>query len=516
MTPEEMARADAAAIRAGTPAEVLMERAGASLARAVIALTGGRYGRSVAVVCGRGNNGGDGFAAARLLARAGVGVRCLVIDDPDGSRGAAGAHLRRLRAEGVVIEPFDPARLEGMDAVVDAVFGTGFRGPIDGRHAAVVEAINGCGARVVAADIPSGVDGLTGSVSGPAVRAETTIVMAAEKYGTAVSSGSVNAGRVVVVDIGIPVRDAGAWALEPADPSRVVPRRAADAHKRSDGAVAVLAGSQAMTGAALLTCRAAVRMGAGYTTLGTTEAVHVAKACVLAEVLSEVVSDGDVLGPDALDRFGAVLARADAVALGPGMGAGEAQRGLVLSLLDGVALPLVIDADGLNVLVDDTGALRRRSGPTVITPHPGELARLLHAGVEEVQSDRMASARRAADGLQCVVVLKGWRTIVAEPSGTVVVNTTGGPELATAGTGDVLTGAVAALLATGLGAFEAAWAAVYVHGLAGTLAGTGQAGHGVLAWDVAEALPRALAAVETGTQRAPRLSVGSVFESGMR
>ena len=232
-------------------------------------------------------------------------------------------------------------------------------------------------------------------------------------------------------------------------------------------------------------------MGAGYATLGTTESVAAAKAVALPEVLSEVVSDGAVLGTEALARFRNVLRRADVLALGPGLGRGFDQRNLVAHTLDRVDVPIVLDADGLNALEKHTKPLERRNGATVITPHPAELARLLDVAVEDITDSRLGAAQRTAERFRCVVLLKGWRTVIAAPDGRAVVNPTGGPELATAGTGDVLSGALAALLAAGLDPFEAAWAAAFVHGEAGEIAGAGGS-TGVLAWDVADALPDAL------------------------
>lgn len=237
-------------------------------------------------------------------------------------------------------------------------------------------------------------------------------------------------------------------------------------------------------------------MGAGYVTVGGTRAVRGALATTCPEVLSQVVTSGEVLGPEALAEFGSVLERADALAVGPGVGRGGPQSELLDAILSEVEIPVVIDADGLNVLVGRTEWLARRSAVTVLTPHPAELARLLDSSVGRIQSDRLGAARSAATRFRSVVLLKGFRTIVAEPSRRAVVIPTGGPELATAGTGDVLTGAVAALAASGLDAFEAAWAACYVHGLAGAAAATRRGPAGVLAWDVAEALPEAAQLVQ--------------------
>ena len=492
LSPEEMGRADRAAIEAGTPGEVLMERAGGAVLRAVIELAGGRYGRRVAIVCGKGNNGGDGFVVARRARREGMTARCLFVGDPSGVKGAAAHHKRLMAAAGVSLEPFDPAALEGADVVVDALFGTGFRGVAEGPAAEAITAINSSSAPVVSVDIPSGVDGATGRASGPAVRATVTVTMAAEKIGTAIGAGALHAGVLRVAEIGIPVATARAWVVEAADVSHRLPARSADAHKRSLGAVALLGGSAGMSGAMVLAATAAVRAGAGYVTAGVTRAVDAVMSAAIPEVLTQVVVDGDVLGPGALDVFAPVVERAGVLAVGPGLGRGKPQMALMTRVLDEVTLPVVVDADGLNVLAGDTGGLQKRAAPAVLTPHPAELARLLEVSTEEVQDDRLGYVRRAAERFGCIVLLKGFRTLVAEPDGTVVVNPTGGPELATAGTGDVLTGAIATLLAAGVDPFEGAWMGAYLHGLAGSVAAE-RGPRGVAAGDVAQALPEAAA-----------------------
>ncbi|HYN36565.1 MAG TPA: NAD(P)H-hydrate dehydratase [Actinomycetota bacterium] len=492
LSPDEMSAADKAAIDAGTPASVLMDRAGRAVARAVIQLAGGRYGRKVAVVCGKGSNGGDGFAAARVLLREGVIVRCLFAGDLSGVTGAAAGHLNLLRATGGTIDAFYPSSLEGVDVIVDALFGTGFRGAAEGSSAQVIDAMNDAGAPIVAADIPSGVAGATGRTEGPAARASVTVAMAAEKYGTATGEGAAHASRVIVADIGIPIENASAFMTEAQDVASVLPKRKPDSHKRSGGAVAVLAGSASMTGAAVLVAQGAVRAGAGYATVGGVSRVVDAVQSTLPEVLAQPLTGDEVLGPSAFAGFEEVVAKANALALGPGLGRGDHQRELVDLVLGEVEGPVVLDADGLNVLGKHTESLKNTKASVVITPHPAELARLLEISVDEVQSDRIGAARRAAVDFDCVVLLKGFRTVVARPDGRVAVNPTGGPELATAGTGDVLTGATAALLAAGLEDFVAAWAAAFVHGKAGELAATYVGASGVLAGDVAEALPEAI------------------------
>ena len=493
-----MAAADAAAIDGGTPAEVLMDRAGRAVARTVIDVVDRRYGGKVVIVCGKGNNGGDGFVAARALEREGLSVRCLTVGDVSSSKGAAAEHLQRWLAIGGSVEPFEVDALAG-DIAVDAIFGTGFKGPAEGEAAQAIEALSRFPGPVVAVDIPSGVDGATGRCDGPCVDADVTVAMGAEKIGTAVGAGAERAGTVVVADIGIPVTDAAAAMVEGADVADALPERSQGAHKRSSGTVVVFAGSDGMPGAALLTARAALRTGSGYVNLATTEGVRSAVAETTPEVVSLLASDSDVLSSDALERAKPILEKADAVAIGPGLSTGAGQRALLERVLLEVSEPIVIDADGLNVLAEDPSVLIEREHPSVLTPHPAELARLLAISTGDVQADRVAAASDAAERFGCVIVLKGHRSVIAAPGERVVVNPAGGPELATAGTGDVLTGVVAAYLAVGLDPFVAAWSGAFVHGTAGAIAAANLGSTGVLASDVADRIGAAADRIVEGS-----------------
>lgn len=496
LSPEQMRGADERCIAAGTPAVELMERAGRAVARSAIALVGRRYGARVVVVCGKGNNGGDGFAAARALAVEGCAVRCLLVCSEGDITGPARFHLDRARSAGVPVGPFEPAAVASFDPhlAIDAIFGTGFSGRPEGAAAGAIESFRRV-PLVLAVDIPSGVDGSTGACPGEAVRADVTVALAAEKWGTAHPPGSVHAGAVEVADIGIPVdhAEAGSWMVEAADVARMLPHRPPDAHKRSSGSVAVIAGSDAMPGAATLTGMGAVRMGSGYVTLGTTPGARSVATGALPEMLCPEITGDARLGPGALDAFQDVLGRADAIALGPGLGRGEGPPALVRRLLEEAPVPLVLDADALNSLEGDLGLVERRAKATILTPHPGEMATLLGVPAGEVTADRLGAAKTAAGRAgSAVVLLKGHRTVVAAAGGkeTYVIQA-GGPELATAGSGDVLTGAIAALCAAGLDPLEAVLAGAHVHGIAGALAGDRVGAGGVSARDVAAELGRA-------------------------
>jgi NAD(P)H-hydrate epimerase len=485
LTPDEMARCDEATITSGVPGAVLMERAGRAVARAVVSLAGGRYGRTVAVLCGKGNNGGDGFVVSRVLAREGLGVRCYSLVDPRDLDGDASRHATLARRAGVSIRPLQSVVFDGCDVIVDALFGTGFKGGLRSPVADVVAAANSSGVEIVAVDIPSGVNGLTGAVEGGSVEATSTVAMQAQKLGTALPPGAISAGRVTVADIGISVDRADVWMVEERDVTRALPRRDPAGHKRSSGSVAVIGGSPGMSGAPILTARAATRAGAGYVTLCVSADTQRAAAAQAPDLLTRAQSDEKALGAGSLDEFSDVIGRADSVAIGPGLGTGEDQRSLVFRVLSEVEVPVVLDADGLNLLARDTTYATRRRTPLIATPHPAELARLLNADTTSVIKDRLGAARRAADRLGCVIVAKGHRSVIAGPDGRCVINPTGGPALATAGTGDVLTGVVAAFVAAGLEPFDAAYAAAWVHG--DTVVRLPSAG--AIAGDVAAALP---------------------------
>ncbi len=497
LTPTEAGELDRATQEAGTPAAVLMERAGAAVARACLDLLGGGYGRRAAVVCGKGNNGGDGLVAARYLARAGVGTSVFLLEPGDALREPAAANHARLLAEtDVRIRPFDVAallhELERADVAVDAVFGTGFRGAPDDDWAEAIDALNTGAAPIVAVDIASGVDGGTGAVAGVAVRADLTVTFGAAKLGSMLLPGADYAGDVRVVDIGfddaaVPITTA---LTEPSDLAAALPARPVDGHKRASGTLVIVAGSRSMTGAARLVARAAARAGAGYVVVAAPRSivpviqVEIEEAVFLplAETATGTVSE------ESLGSVLEVLSDAHALAIGPGLSRSPDVRLLVRELVRLSPVPTVIDADALNAFTGDAGALGDRSAEAVLTPHRGELQRLVGRSL----GDAVTEARGLAAQSDAVALVKGTRTVIAEPGGAVRVNPTGSPALATAGTGDVLTGTIGGFIARGAEPFAAAWAAAYVHGLAG-IAAAAELGDGVVAGDVAERLPEAIA-----------------------
>jgi hydroxyethylthiazole kinase-like uncharacterized protein yjeF len=502
LSPQEAVELDRATQARGEAAEALMERAGRAVARAAVDLLGGTYGRRVVVVAGKGNNGGDGFVAARHLDAWGARVLVMLLGDPGELREPASAQHARLAVEtGVRVRPFDPAALrralQRADVAVDALFGTGFRGVPEGEAAEAIAALNEGGASVVAVDIPSGVHGATGAVEGAAVRAELTVTFGAAKTGVLLLPGAELAGDVRVVDIGFPADlvPTTVGVTEPADVVAALPPRAADAHKKASGTLVVVAGSRTMTGAARLIGRAAGRIGAGYVFVCVPASILPVVQAGLTETVFVPLpeTEAGTVAPDALEAVLERLEDADALALGPGLTTDPRTERFVRDLVATSPAPLVLDADGLNAFAGEPEALAARSADAVLTPHLGELARLLGAGAGA--EDRLGAARDLAARARAVALVKGSRTVIAAPDGAARINPTGSAVLATAGTGDVLTGTVGGLLARGMSAFDAAWAGAYVHGLAGILAGR-TLGEGTLAGDVAEALAGAVGTVE--------------------
>ena len=479
LTPEAMGRADRRTIAAGTPVSVLMERAGRAVAWEARRTLRGGYGHRAVIVCGKGNNGGDGLVAATALERWGVRVHVVEL--------ASGVDRRHL------------ARALGRaDLAIDAMYGTGFRGSLEGDAAWFADELGAWGGPVVAVDIPSGVDGLTGAVQGTAVQATSTVTFAARKPGLVFEPGRSHAGRIRVVDIGIHLGPDGAdpppiACYDADDVGRLLPPRPPTAHKWMAG-VMVVGGSGGMTGAPMFVSHAAMRAGAGIVWCGLPGDAAAARASG-SEVITRALpatKDG-ALAPLAAEAVLADISRFRAFALGPGLGSDPAVRQAVFALVAEARVPLVLDADGLNALNGDLEPLRTRQtlgAPTIVTPHDGEYARL--AG-QPVGDDRIAAAQRLADRSTAVVLLKGPGTVIAEPAiggrpGRIALNDTGSAALATAGSGDALTGVIAGFLARGVPAFEAAVCGAWVHGRAAERVAESLGDTGVVAGDVVAAI----------------------------
>jgi len=488
---EEMRAVDSWAIeRQEVPSLDLMERAGAGLARAVARVAGPG---PVCVLVGRGNNGGDGLVAARLLREEGRPVRVLAPAPVDDLEGDPAANLARLPGEGP--EPFEAAALEGAGAVVDCLLGTGFSGEVREPLASAIAAVNAQDAPVVACDVPSGVDASSGEVAGEAVRATATATFHGPKVGLYVAPGAHHAGEVEVVEIGVP-RCAPAPAAAGLIAGRVLggyPRRTRDGSKFTSGTVVVAGGASGLTGAPAMAAMAAQRAGAGYVQVAVPAPAQATLSLRLLEAMTRGLPDRDGSHtPEGVKELAGMAERAGAVVLGPGLGRAEPAVAFAREAARVLETPLLIDADGLNAHAGRLESLRARAAPTVLTPHAGELGRLLERDSAEVGRHRLVCAREAAERSGAVVLLKGDDTIVAAPGGPVAVSPGATPALATAGTGDVLSGLIGALLAKGMEAFEAAALGTLAHVRAGFEAAGRHGADHVIAGDVIDALPAGL------------------------
>jgi hydroxyethylthiazole kinase-like uncharacterized protein yjeF len=495
---EQLRASDAWAIREREiPGVELMERAGEGLARVVATVA---PGGDVVVVCGGGNNGGDGYVVARLLRDAGRLVHVLTTVDPATLKGDARTMYEKLPGDPPV--PFADGSLAGGHVIVDAILGTGFSGAPRDDVAHAIEAINvaaRAGIPVVACDVPSGVDAATGAVEGEAVDAVATATFHAGLPGLWIHPGKGHAGEVTVVDIGIPTdgNPAAPWAgLIGRGILATYPRRGAESTKFVSGHVLVAGGSRGLTGAPCLSSLAAMRAGAGYVTACVPDALNDIFEIKLTEVMSVPLPDDGGAGHHVAAGADGVLEKATrgALVVGPGLGRTDGAFAFARRLGREAEVALVLDADGLNAHAGERLAtLAERSAPTILTPHAGELARLLDVESDAVNAHRLEHAREAARRSGAIVVLKGDDTIVAEPEGRVGISRGGSPGLATAGTGDVLSGVLGAFLARGMEPFEAACAAVFAHAEAGRRAAAALSGpDGVIASDVVDELAHAL------------------------
>lgn len=512
VTSEDMRRIDAWAIeKVGIPGPVLMENAGLCVIEVVGRIFRGFQGLRVAVLCGRGNNGGDGLVVARHLLNRGAVVKTFLIGGKTGlSEDAAlnlkalegmGASAESIRAEDVPagIEAF-LERLRECDLIVDAILGTGFKGEVREPAAAVIRAANGSNVPILAVDVPSGLDATSGRPATSCIKARWTVTFEYPKVGLVIYPGAEYAGTVFVGDISIPAGAPDGNDLETIDPPQVkawLPPRPPDSHKGTYGRVLVVAGSRGLMGAATMAGMSALRGGAGLVTVGVPASLVPAMEARVMEVMKLGLPEDSngVLSAEASARILEFCEKADVLAFGPGISVSGDTRRLAASLVAGVEVPMVIDADGLNCL-DGLDSLQGRPGPTVITPHPGEMARLMGMTTAEVQADRIRVARQAAERSGAVVVLKGARTVIALPGGKCYVNLTGNPGMATGGMGDVLTGVIAAMIAQRLSVDRAAAVGVFLHGLAGDMVAFGLGNAGLVAGDVMNALPVARRWVE--------------------
>lgn len=491
--------------RFAIPGLILMENAGLQVVRYIESLRSGPRRGRVIICCGRGNNGGDGFVIARHLARLGYHPAVLAMGPLCAYRGDAAVNYEILLKQGYPVYPVTESNHQAMlkelgeeDIIVDALLGTGLKNDVSGLFAGLIGAINESRAPVIAVDIPSGVCADSGKIMGTAVKAQHTVTFALPKRGLLLYPGAACAGRVVAADIGIPAQ----LSADPAIRENLItgsyvqarlPLRPPQSHKGTYGRLLLLAGALGMSGAAVLAAEAALRGGAGLVYLGAAPELRaVLEAKVKEVIVRELPGDGKGnLDAGAFPRIREEARFCQAMAAGPGMDPGLAAVALLQQILEELNLPLVIDAGGLTALARKPSLLSGKKPPLVLTPHPGEMSQLLGMAVGEVQGSRWELAARQAQQWGCVIVLKGAHTAVGLPTGELYVNPTGNAALATAGSGDLLTGLITALLAQGLPAEDAAIAGVYLHGLAADLLAAERGPRGNTAGDILSFFPGA-------------------------
>ena len=489
------------------PSAILMERAGEGIVKHLERHCGPLRGKTITILCGKGNNGGDGLVVARLLHRRRARIHVMLLTPvTDLSRDTAAMYRRFIRVAGrsaiIRFRSADQARplLASSDILIDALLGTGLSSVVTGTYREAIDVINSAGKPVIAVDVPSGLQADTGAILGRAIRATLTVTCGLPKLGLYVNEGIDQAGIVRVVDIGIPSAyvdaiESRTLLLTSDSAFRSLPERIPSSHKGTFGHAGIIAGSVGKTGAAALAARAALRIGAGLVTVATPNSVNDVLEAKLLEAMTMPLPEtkARTLARSGLDRVLAFIQARTAIAIGPGLSTHHETVELVQSLMKHLDRPSVLDADALNALTGKVSLLTECKTPPVLTPHPGEMARLeVDATTQSVNADRIGTARRFARERGVFVVLKGARTIVARPDGLVAICPTGNPGMATAGTGDVLTGMIVGLLAQRVPAWEAACAATYFHGSAGDLAAQHVGQPGMVASDLIAQIPYAL------------------------
>ena len=496
----------------GIPGAVLMENAGIRITQAILKRFPEVAEQNIVVVAGKGNNGGDGFVVARHLFNRGARPTVLLLAKKDEVKGDAALNLAVAGRIGVeIVETPTVAEWKKhkvgvwhASIIVDAIFGTGLLKPADGIYAAAIEDINKAGAFKIAVDIPSGLSSDTHLIIGPAVKADLTVALAAPKISHILPPAEEFIGELVVADISVPpfLFDDPCLKIELVEKTTLAPyfkRRKKDSHKGSYGHLFVLAGSLGKTGAAAMAARAALRTGAGLVTVGTPQSCLPAIARSMMELMTEALPETPqkTLSESALTMILDLMKGKDAVLIGPGISTHPSTARLITSLLPKIKSPVVIDADGLNILAENPDALRSLPKPAVLTPHPGEFARLIGRSNQDVLDRRLELAPRFSEQLGVYLVLKGYRTLIATPEGRVFINPTGNPGMATGGSGDVLSGMIASLIIQEKDVLGATLAAVYLHGLSGDIGARILGERALIAGDLIKYLPKALKEMES-------------------
>jgi len=481
---EQMRSLDRAAIgEGGIPSLDLMEMAGSSVADAVVRIMPSSDGGRIFVVAGKGNNGGDGLVAARNLALRGYDVDVAILADSNSLSVDARANFERLSETNVRVVFIDDesklhdvvSKSSDVKIIIDAILGTGIKNDVRGLSASAIDIINAGSKRVVSADMPSGISSDTGMAMGRAVKATVTVTFGLPKIGLFVGDGPAHAGRIIVADIGIPKEyvnavDAKYEMIDDIMVKRHFRPRRADGHKGNYGHVVVFAGSRGHLGAGYLACMASLKFGSGLATYCLPKSTFAKFDTRYPEIMCDAIEDSESgeFVSSSLEEALAILNKKSAAVIGPAIGTSDETRRFLNGFVERASIPLVIDADGLNLL--NISSFNTYGKVRILTPHPGEMSRLMEKSTREIQSSRFESANKLARDTGAIVVLKGRGTVVASPDGRLAVNPTGNAGMATAGMGDALSGMIASLLGQGITAFEAACAAVYVHGLAGDVA----------------------------------------------
>ncbi len=489
----------------GIPGRILMENAGRGATRFLLQRFPDIQDKKVGVIAGRGNNGGDGFVIARYLKQREISVSVYILGKTDTVRGDARANLKLLKPLGVpVIEiPDETAfrqrrpEMDDLELWVDAILGTGLKSEVKAFYRTIIDYINDRKGPVFAVDLPSGINADTGQICGVCVRADATATFAFPKIGHMVYPGAACCGELETIDIGIPPHIAAAVApqqfLITAEWIRsYLQPRPAETHKGTTGHLLVVAGSTGKTGAAAMTCTSALRVGVGLVTLGVAESLNSVLECQLREAMTAPLPEfaAGVLGESAFDPIhNELMPGKKCVAVGPGLGQASETGKLVHRIIRESQIPVVVDADGLNHLAGGLDGLKDAAAPIVLTPHPGEMARLLDVSTQKVQQDRITCAREFAVRHRVHLVLKGARTVCADPDGRVYINPSGNAGMASGGMGDVLTGMIAGLIGQGLAPVKACQAAVYLHGAAADSLVDARGPYGYLAGDVMNSIP---------------------------
>jgi hydroxyethylthiazole kinase-like uncharacterized protein yjeF len=517
VTAEVMRRLDRKAIEEfGIPGLVLMENAARGTLGAMFRHFPDLLKKRVGILAGRGNNGGDAFAVARYLLNRGIACQVYLLAAREEVRGDAAANLEILtRMGGTLVEILNLEEWESRkeqvaanDLLVDGILGTGLRGGVKGFFQEIIEFVNSLGKPVVAIDIPSGLDSDSGQVLGACIQAALTATFGLLKRGLLLLPGAQYGGRIVLVDISLPQSAVeseaiGDHLLEGADFLPFLTPRSPGAHKGDFGHLLVLSGSPGKTGAAAMVCQAALRVGTGLVTLGIPESLNPILEAKLTEPMTEPLPETKekTLGLAAQGRIMELCGRKTALAIGPGLSMNGETVKLVHKLVRSINLPAVIDADGLSALAGRLDLLRKSQKDLILTPHPGEMARLTDRSIGEIQKDRISASRDFAKKYGLTLVLKGARSVVASPQGEVFINPTGNPGMASGGTGDILTGMIGGFLAQGFPALEAAKLGVFLHGLAGDFVAHRKGSRGIAAMDLAEEAPQLLRALAGGEGR---------------